>query len=1191
MTIEEALVIIDKILGSETLNDVQELVLRESWAGLTYPQMATKLGYDADYIKDVGSKLWQLLSQCLGEKVTKSNFQSVLRRRSLAVPIAQPDRGTSAPPSPPSLAGFGLHYQDWGEAPEPGVFYGRTQELGTLKQWIVKDGCRLVALLGMGGIGKTALSVRCAKDIKDEFEFVFWRSLRNAPAVEKILADAIAFFSNQQETELPDTLEEKISRLIFYLRQHRCLLILDNFETVLRDGDRAFEYLEGYEGYGQLIEQISEVSHRSCLLLNSREKPRNLARLEGVSRPVRSLQLNGLKVSAAREIFTEIGEFRGSEDEVKSIVKHYGGNPLALKIAASAIQEILGGNLSQYMERYFQKGKVFFKDISDILERQFNRLSVAEKEILYWLAINREPMAEWELREDILSSVSQEELLENLLSLRRRSLIEQNPVGFTLLPVVMEYVSGRLIAEITEEIKTDNIALFKTHALLKAEAKDYIREAQIRFILQPILDRLLAIFKNQNSLEANLIIILAKLRGQTWQETGYAAGNAINILRQMEIDFSGYDLSELTIWQADLQGLNLHDVNLEGSDLSQSVFTETFGGIVAVVFSPDGKYFACGGEAGEVNLRQVADGKPILSIKAHDRWVLAIAYSPDGKIIASGSDDQTVKLWDANTGKCLQILEGNDNWIWSVAFSPQGDILASSSANGTIKLWDVSSGQILKTLEGHTQSVISVAFSPDGQNLASGSNDKTVKIWDVRDGKCLQTLQGHGEGVWAVAFSPQGQIVASGSGDRTIKLWDLASGNCLQTGEGHTQLVRSIAFSPDGKILISSSDDHTIRCWDVSDGKCVRTLPGHTSRIWSVAFSSDNRTFASGSNDQTVKLWDVRTGKCVRTLQGHTYQVAAVAFSPQGDILASGNNDRTVRLWNPHTSQLVATYTGHHNWVLSVAFSPDGKILASGSETVKLWDVGSGELLKNLQAHTNVVKSVAFSPQGDILGSGSWDNTVRSWDVSTGKILKVFRGHTSWVWSIAFSPDGKILASGSGDNTVRFWDVSTGDCLRILSGHATQVWSVTFSPDGNILASGSDDRTIKLWKVNSGECLSTFQGHSDGIKSVAFNLSGEIIASGSDDRTVKLWDVATGKCLKTFQGHDGRVWSVAFSPDGKILASGSQDQTIRIWHVQTGECLTTLKATRPYEGMNITQVTGLTEAQITTLKTLGAVEA
>ena len=108
--------------------------------------------------------------------------------------------------------------------------------------------------------------------------------------------------------------------------------------------------------------------------------------------------------------------------------------------------------------------------------------------------------------------------------------------------------------------------------------------------------------------------------------------------------------------------------------------------------------------------------------------------------------------------------------------------------------------------------------------------------------------------------------------------------------------------------------------------------------------------------------------------------------------------------------------------------------------------------------------------------------------------------------------------------------------------------------------------------------------------SVAFSHNGNLLASGGTDRSIRLWDVKTSQCLNVLEGHAENIWSVAFSPDDLTLASSSSDETIKFWSVQTGDCVKTLRSDRPYERMNITGVTGVTEAQKAVLKNLGAIE-
>lgn len=1074
-----------------------------------------------------------------------------------------------------------------GQAIDVADFYGRIDELVTLNQWILEDRCRLVALVGIGGIGKTSIAAKLAEQIWDKFEYVYWLSLRDATPIEATLIKLIQFLSDEQEINLPESLGERLSLLIDYLRFKRCLLIFDNIESILRSGNTAGQYLDGYEGYGKLIRLVGEIPHQSCLLLTGREKPKEIGYQEGEKSSVRCLRVPGLKEVEGQKVLALKGIY-GSESELKTLINTYVGNALALKIVASNINNIFGGNVNEFLQQDF----TVFGDIRVLLEQQFERLSDLESMVMYWLAINREPVSLSEVREDIVSVVQQAELSETLESLIRRSLIESSANFFTLQPVVMEFVIDRLVKQVHKEIINQNPNLFRCLSLIKAQAKDYIRDIQIRFILKPVIDGLLDFFRTKTNIENQLAQILTTLRITLPLEPGYTAGNILNLLSHLEIDLSGYDFSELTVWQADLRNVKLQDVNFQNADLAKSVFAETFGSVLSVAFSPNGKLLAMGDTNGEIRLYQVADGKQVLTCQGHTNWIPSLAFNIDGSILASSSSDHTVKLWDANTGQCLQTLQGHKHEVWTVAFSPVAKTVISGSNDCTMKLWSFPSGKCLKTFHGHGNWIVCAVFSRDGQKLVSGSDDNTIKVWDAETGECINTLQGHHDGIRALAISPDGQRLISSSDDHTVKLWNLETGECINTLQGHRAAVWSVAFSPDGNLIASGSLDHTVRLWSASSGQCLKILQEHSGWVFSVVFNRQGDLIASGGEDQTMKLWDANSGQCLKTFSGYTSQVWSVAYSPDGKMLASGSHDHMVRLWDVKTGQALQIFQAHHAAVRSVAFSPDGQTLATGSDdqTVKLWDIHSSKTLQTFQGHSAVVQSVAFSPDGKMLASCSNDQKVRLWNVKTGQALQTFLGHRAAVQSVAFSPDGSMLASGAWDQTVKLWDVSTGESKGTLEGHANWVWSIAFSPDGGLLASSSYDGTIRLWRVSTGVCLQTFKVCANGIvKVVAFSRDGQILATSTPDYTVKLWNVDTGECKRTLHGHSASVWSIAFSPDNRTLASSGADETIRLWDISENECLKTLKAKKFYEGMNIRGVTGLTVANIATLKGLGAI--
>src|SRR6266849_422702 len=423
-----------------------------------------------------------------------------------------------------------------------------------------------------------------------------------------------------------------------------------------------------------------------------------------------------------------------------------------------------------------------------------------------------------------------------------------------------------LVKHVYDEINTEAPVLFASHALIKAQAKDYVRDSQIRLILKPVAERLLSTI-GKAGVEKKLKSMLLALHVTHPQIRGYAGGNALNLLVQLRSDLRGYDFSHLILRQAYLRGVALPSVNFAHASLARSVFTEAFGMILSVTFNPSGKLLAAGTTDGEIRLWQTTDGTPLLTCQGHTDWVWSVVFSPDGTILASGSQDKTIRLWDVNTGECRKILQGHTNRVRSATFSSDGTLLASGSEDQTIRLWDVSTGQCLKTQQGHINQVWSVSFNPDGSMLASGNHDQTVRLWDVSTGQCRKILQGHTHQIWSVAFSPSGSILASGSEDQTIRLWDINTGQCLQVLSGHINRVRSVAFSPDGSVLASGSEDQTIRLWDINTGQCLQVLSGHINRVWSVTFSPNGSILASGSEDKTIRLWDVQRGESLRTLK------------------------------------------------------------------------------------------------------------------------------------------------------------------------------------------------------------------------------------------------------------------------------------------------------------------------------------
>jgi len=409
---------------------------------------------------------------------------------------------------------------DWNEAPNIETFYGRNRELEQLGNWII-DGCKLVTIVGIGGIGKTSLALTLADRIQANFDCLIWKSLLNSPSLVNLL-DSI--FSSLNHTVIQD-IDKGIKQLIQLFQQRRCLLILDGLEAVLSNKENAI-------AYNSFIQQLNQTRHQSCIIITSREK---LNLIDINPKVFCCLTLQGLSTIDTIALFQSQG-FTGKELGLSALIKLYRGNPLALKLVIPLIQSIFAGNIVAFLN---QNALVIGDRLHNILQQQFEQLSDLEQDILYWLAIWQEPISFCRLQSQFLISLDPATILTGIAGLEKRSLLEKwvsdHEYSFTLQPLIMKFVTDKLVEcavqEINQVVSSNDISHFKvlrTHWLLRPGTDDIAGD---RILLQ-LREQLL---RNYGAnLPQILNQILSLLSDKSPLAIGYVGSNIMAILHHLK---------------------------------------------------------------------------------------------------------------------------------------------------------------------------------------------------------------------------------------------------------------------------------------------------------------------------------------------------------------------------------------------------------------------------------------------------------------------------------------------------------------------------------------------------------------------------------------------------------------------------------------------------------------------------------
>jgi tetratricopeptide (TPR) repeat protein len=311
--------------------------------------------------------------------------------------------------------------------PSRAHFQGRSQEIQQINKWLKAGDIQIIGVRGEGGIGKSTLTAKAFADSVG-FRHKCWLDVRTGKPL------AIAARQALPELGIPPEqvqgMEEKDlpGRLLRLLQMEKCLLAIDNLESVLTETG---EWLPG-SGYGDFLANFSQLGSESVVLLASREYPLGYF---GWSR-FKELSLNeGLKPIEGAALLTDL-EAEGSQQDLEILSQQVHGNPLALSLIAGWLREsykpgerqithVPQEDLLQLAPKYQGESQI---TVETVLLWSFQRLNDWQQQLLKRVSVLQDEFTA-DIAAALMADVGSEYSVNNdaLRDLERRSLLQELP--------------------------------------------------------------------------------------------------------------------------------------------------------------------------------------------------------------------------------------------------------------------------------------------------------------------------------------------------------------------------------------------------------------------------------------------------------------------------------------------------------------------------------------------------------------------------------------------------------------------------------------------------------------------------------------------------------------------------------------------------------------------------------------------
>ena len=342
--------------------------------------------------------------------------------------------------------------------PQSTPFVGRAEELTRLAALLANPTCRLITLLGPGGIGKTRLAVRAAAEselFRDGIYFVPLAGVAASDLLVWAVADALGLALNSGKSPQ--------AQLLDALRDKALLLLLDNFEHLLAGADLLAEILCAARGVKLLVTSRERLNLREEWLFS----------VEGLRYPPEEVEATSaapLEQYAAIQLFVQGAQrvrlgFELAEADRSAVVRvcqWVEGMPLALELASNWVRLLtcqeVAGRVEQgvgFLTTALRDVPVRHRSMRAVFEQSWQMLSAGEREVFQRLTVFRGGFRP-EAAEPVAGAT-----LERLAALVDKSFLRRNPAGrYEVHELLRQYGAEKLSEAEAAEARVAHGAYF-----------------------------------------------------------------------------------------------------------------------------------------------------------------------------------------------------------------------------------------------------------------------------------------------------------------------------------------------------------------------------------------------------------------------------------------------------------------------------------------------------------------------------------------------------------------------------------------------------------------------------------------------------------------------------------------------------------------------------------------------------------